>query len=375
MTVQTRANLSTQATTIRDEVAVGANTATRVGTYCKDLLDSIALQTESDIQATAVAVANVGTLSGIATTIDGILLNSAGDHVAMLTAQSSGDENGPWVIQSGPWTRPVEYFAGMDASGKLVGVQQGTIYAESIWKCTSDTGSAVVDTDATTWTAQGPFVTWDTATLIQQVGEKTNVLRLDLQSQQGVRVVATNDAFYTTITESFVRFRPAGHVRVDCYAPAVGDGRDLTLASQVGVSGADVGDLILETPAAVGGGAEAPIIFQPAAVEAFRVDTEGTRTTGGRILTATRIDHTDSPYDILNTEEEVFVDTDGGAVTVNLPAGESGRTYRITNAGGSGNAVTLAPDGSEKLLGVASPITITDRSTERVTYETTEGWY
>ena len=151
MAVKTRTQLVTAAETIRDESEVGANTALRVGSCLLDIVDSMPLDTEVDLWATAVSTINVATLSGITTTLDGKLLDQAGVHKAMLTGQSDGTENGPWVVQDGPWTRPVNYAAGDDAAGVVVGVQEGTIHAESRWQCTSDSGSAVVDTDATSW--------------------------------------------------------------------------------------------------------------------------------------------------------------------------------------------------------------------------------
>ena len=75
------------------------------------------------------------------------------------------------------------------------------------------------------------------------------------------------------------------------------------------------------------------------------------------------------------THHNVFCDTDGGAFTVTLPAGEDGREYRIINTGGSANNVTITPDGTELILGANSSITITDGVARRLVYETTEGWW
>jgi len=155
MTVKTRTELSDAAVVIRDEAVAGANTAGRVGGFCKDLVDSTALSNEIEITATAVATTAVGTLSGTTTTIDGILLNGAGTSVALLTAESTPANNGVWVIQSGPWTRPANYAAGSNAGGKLVTVQQGTVYADTVWLCTADYPNDVVDTDGTTWERKG----------------------------------------------------------------------------------------------------------------------------------------------------------------------------------------------------------------------------
>jgi hypothetical protein len=83
----------------------------------------------------------------------------------------------------------------------------------------------------------------------------------------------------------------------------------------------------------------------------------------------------DSPYTVLDSDHEIFCDTDGGAITVNLPAGVDGTKYIIHNVGTTGNVVTLTPDGSDLLFGENSNYTILDRGDdEQITYETTEGW-
>ena len=77
----------------------------------------------------------------------------------------------------------------------------------------------------------------------------------------------------------------------------------------------------------------------------------------------------------LITDDDIFVDTDGGAITVNLPAGVDGKRYRIINVGTSGNAVTLSPNGAELLTGENSSFTLLDKDVMILTYETTEGWW
>lgn len=96
---------------------------------------------------------------------------------------------------------------------------------------------------------------------------------------------------------------------------------------------------------------------------------------GGFIQNTTRITDSDSPYTVLVTDNIIFCDTDGGAITVNLPAGVDGTNYRIINCGTSGNVLTISPNGSENLIGSNSSITLDDSETIILNYETTEGWY
>lgn len=74
------------------------------------------------------------------------------------------------------------------------------------------------------------------------------------------------------------------------------------------------------------------------------------------------------------TNHVVMGDTDGGAFTVTLPAGVDGTNYKISNVGSSGNALTLAPDGSELLVGANANFDLLDGETLDLFYETTEGW-
>lgn len=98
-------------------------------------------------------------------------------------------------------------------------------------------------------------------------------------------------------------------------------------------------------------------------------------TTGlGRIHSTTRITDSDSPYTVLATEEDIFCDTDGGAIAVNLLAGVTGTRHTVKNVGGSGNNVTLAPNGSESIEGVNANVIIGDGESFQIEYETTEGW-
>lgn len=84
---------------------------------------------------------------------------------------------------------------------------------------------------------------------------------------------------------------------------------------------------------------------------------------------------TSTPYTVLAADYMLFVDTDSAPVTINLPAGTSGRSLRIINCGSDSKAVTIVPNGTEKLLGVNASTTLSDGESRFLTYETTEGWW
>lgn len=95
-------------------------------------------------------------------------------------------------------------------------------------------------------------------------------------------------------------------------------------------------------------------------------------TTSGRIKNTTRVTTT---YTILVTDSVIFANTDSAGYTVTLPAGAEGQTYKVINSGSSGNTLTLAPNGSEHLVGVNSNSTLADSEALQITYNSTDGWY
>jgi len=94
----------------------------------------------------------------------------------------------------------------------------------------------------------------------------------------------------------------------------------------------------------------------------------------GLHIDATRIIDTDSPYTIDLGDVNLYCDTDGGAITVNLQAGVEGRRLRIVNCGTGGNDVTITPNGAETVRGDAGQ-TLADGEILILVYNATEGWY
>lgn len=90
-------------------------------------------------------------LSG-AQTIDSVL-GTAGTTIVLATAQTAPAENGPWVMQSGAWTRPTWYPSGgttqaLQFSTTLV--RLGTVNSGTTWRMTTS-GAITIDTTGTTW--------------------------------------------------------------------------------------------------------------------------------------------------------------------------------------------------------------------------------
>lgn len=92
---------------------------------------------------TAVATTNIATLSGLPT-VDGITF-TVGQRL-LLTGQNTPSQNGPWVVGSGAWTRPVTEGATAELDlGAMWFVEQGTANAATQWRMTN-TGAIVVAT-------------------------------------------------------------------------------------------------------------------------------------------------------------------------------------------------------------------------------------
>lgn len=104
---------------------------------------------------TVVASSNTA-LSGTLT-IDGVV--TADGSLVLATAQSTGSQNGPWVVHSGAWTRPTWYPAGGTTQGiqfSTTFVRLGTTYQGTTWRMTT-AAPITIDTTSTTW-AQTPMV-------------------------------------------------------------------------------------------------------------------------------------------------------------------------------------------------------------------------
>lgn len=98
---------------------------------------------------TVVATTNQ-TLSGLPT-IDGVTVVDG--SIALLSAQSTGSQNGPWVTHSGAWTRPTWYPAGGTTQAFqyiTTLVRVGTVYQGTIWRMTT-AGAITIDTTSQAW--------------------------------------------------------------------------------------------------------------------------------------------------------------------------------------------------------------------------------
>jgi hypothetical protein len=118
----------------------------------KSYVDSVASGFSVKASVSAMSVSNISSMSGLATTVDGVLLNTDGMRV-LLNGQTTQTQNGIWVVHSGAWTRATDMVASSSAAGAFVPiVTGGTIYGGQTWACNTPNGSAVVGTNNLTFT-------------------------------------------------------------------------------------------------------------------------------------------------------------------------------------------------------------------------------
>lgn len=110
----------------------------------KTYVDSVAQGLDVKDSVRATSTSNI-TLSGTQT-IDGVLL-AEGDRV-LVQGQTTGSENGIYVVASGAWARSADYANGDTVASTFMFVEEGTVNADNGYVCTNDGGSDVVGTDA-----------------------------------------------------------------------------------------------------------------------------------------------------------------------------------------------------------------------------------
>jgi hypothetical protein len=89
----------------------------------------------------------------------------------------------------------------------------------------------------------------------------------------------------------------------------------------------------------------------------------------------TSVDPTMSPYEVLDTDQELDFDTTDGDIVAVLPTGIVGRWYRMTDIGTGGNKVILSPTGEELLFGVNEPENLYNAETFIMTFRDPAGWW
>lgn len=153
---QSESNLRTAAAALSASLALNSQKITGLAAgessndaVNKGQLDSVAAGLDVKPSVKAATTANI-TLSG-EQTIDGVSI-VAGDRV-LVKNQSTASQNGIYVASASSWARASDMAAASDAAGAFAFVEGGGTTNEGKgFVCTSDTGSAIVGTDALVFT-------------------------------------------------------------------------------------------------------------------------------------------------------------------------------------------------------------------------------
>ncbi|HZR34773.1 MAG TPA: hypothetical protein VFA75_05315, partial [Nevskia sp.] len=139
-----------------------------------------------------VATSNLA-LSGVQT-IDGVT-GTAGVTLVLATAQSTASQNGPWLMQSGAWTRPTWYPSGGTTQAiqfSEIKVRLGNTYQNSTWRLTT-AAPITIDTTAQAWAVTPYNLNANTVTGTLPLGQ------LPFTGSPGATTFARGDGTWSSI--------------------------------------------------------------------------------------------------------------------------------------------------------------------------------
>lgn len=128
--------LATGPGSVTATISTGAVTDTKASLSVKPAVTVVATTNQ--------ALTGTPTIDGQATAVNSLIL---------LTAQTTGSQNGPWVAAAGAWSRPTWYPSGGTTQAFqfiTTFVRLGTTYGGSVWRQTA-AAPITIDTTSTTW--------------------------------------------------------------------------------------------------------------------------------------------------------------------------------------------------------------------------------
>jgi len=126
-------------------VAVTQDPVSALQLATKQYVDSVAQGLDPKASCVAATTANI-TLSGTQT-IDGVAL-IAGDR-CLVKDQTLSQNNGIYLVAAGAWTRATDMDTWAEVPGAFTFIEQGTLYADTGWVCTSNAGGTLGTTPIT----------------------------------------------------------------------------------------------------------------------------------------------------------------------------------------------------------------------------------
>jgi len=148
--VNAQGQLTLAANTTIDAVTLTTGSITTTPSGANDIanksyVDSIAQGLDPKASCVAATTANI-TLSGTQT-IDGVAL-IAGDR-CLVKDQTLSQDNGIYLVAAGAWTRATDMDTWAEVPGAFTFIEQGTLYADTGWVCTSNAGGTLGTTPIT----------------------------------------------------------------------------------------------------------------------------------------------------------------------------------------------------------------------------------
>ena len=176
-TQRTTLGLGTIATQNANSVAVTGGSITGLGTpssgsdaATKTYVDNLITGIKTRIICRAASTANVVIATALENgdTLDGVTLATS-DRV-LLKNQTTASENGVYtVVASGSASRDTEYDVISELAGQLVIIQEGTVNADTIYLCTTDT-SATLGSSSITFTKVEPTNSGTVTSIVASTG-------------------------------------------------------------------------------------------------------------------------------------------------------------------------------------------------------------
>ena len=174
---RTTLGLGTIATQNANSVAVTGGSITGLGTpssgsdaATKTYVDNLITGIKTRIICRAASTANVVIATALENgdTLDGVTLATS-DRV-LLKNQTTASENGVYtVVASGSASRDTEYDVISELAGQLVIIQEGTVNADTIYLCTTDT-SATLGSSSITFTKVEPTNSGTVTSIVASTG-------------------------------------------------------------------------------------------------------------------------------------------------------------------------------------------------------------
>ena len=153
----------------------------------KAYVDSVSQGLDVKDSVKVATTANI-TLSGTQT-IDGVAVSA--DERVLVKDQSTQTQNGLYLCKAGAWQRTTDLAAGSNAAGMFTFVEQGTVNGDNGFVCTSNSGSAVTNTNNLTFaqfSGAGQIIAGD------GLDKSSNTFSVDLKANGGLVIESTEIA-------------------------------------------------------------------------------------------------------------------------------------------------------------------------------------